>query len=200
MKLLTHMKVGLTVVSLVSAVALYQNAKLLQQYKKEPDDEQGTHLLEVTSNGHIHPIDELISKEYSKESSTQLILSILKNNSQPESYEEEIKTEDDIFKETERCDRYGFTYNSSIAEPETTRKRRRIFWGSLIADDSWHAISAHAAEAYGLYHTVAFIESNTTQTMSTRETRFDEGSLNLKVLQSGIFGPKTSVTVVVFIS
>jgi len=67
--------------------------------------------------------------------------------------------------------------------------------GSLIADDSWHVIAAHAAETYGLYHTVAFIESNTTQTQTVRETRFDEGSLNYRMLQSGIFGPNTDVYV-----
>eukprot|EP00551_Chaetoceros_affinis_P003855 CAMPEP_0203635578 /NCGR_PEP_ID=MMETSP0088-20131115/2340_1 /ASSEMBLY_ACC=CAM_ASM_001087 /TAXON_ID=426623 /ORGANISM="Chaetoceros affinis, Strain CCMP159" /LENGTH=323 /DNA_ID=CAMNT_0050489509 /DNA_START=42 /DNA_END=1013 /DNA_ORIENTATION=+ len=31
--------------------------------------------------------------------------------------------------------------------------------------------------------------------MTKRDTRFDEGSLNLKVLQSGVFGPKTNVAV-----
>lgn len=67
--------------------------------------------------------------------------------------------------------------------------------GSLIADDTWHVIAAHAAEAYGLYHTVAFVESNTTQTQTKRETNFDTGSLNWKMLQSGIFGPKTDVYV-----
>ncbi len=70
-----------------------------------------------------------------------------------------------------------------------------FFFGSSIADDSWHTIGAHAGEVYGLYHTVAFIESNTTTVMTKRETNFDEGSLNLRVLQSGIFGPKTKVAV-----
>ncbi len=66
---------------------------------------------------------------------------------------------------------------------------------SLIVDDPWHVIAVHAAEAYGLYHTVALVESNTTQTMTKRETRFDEGSLNFNILKSGIFGPRTDVYV-----
>jgi hypothetical protein len=41
--------------------------------------------------------------------------------------------------------------------------RRRVFMGALIADDPWDTLMAIAAEAYGIYQTVAFIESNTTQ-------------------------------------
>ncbi len=176
-----------------------------------PGDEDGGDGTNNNNNSeNVHPIDELISREAKEGSSMEMILEILKNYSQPEYYGEEITSEDDIQKETERCQRYGFQYNGNVSMTTTTepgkpgkpgktetstRKRRRIFWGSLIADDSWHAIAAHIGESYGLYHTVAFIESNTTQTMTKRQTRFDNGSLNLTVLQSGIFGPKTAVHV-----
>jgi len=151
---------------------------------------------DVNADAIIHPIDELITQDGIREGSAiHIALSILKNYSLPESYGEEIETEDNIEKETQRCTRYGFEFNK-----EVNKRRRRIFWGSLIADDSWHAIAAHAAESFGLYHTVALIESNTTQTMTKRDTRFHEGSLNLKVLQSGIFGPKTNVTVDFYVS
>lgn len=92
--------------------------------------------------------------------------------------------------ETERCQRYGFQYDSS------REIRRRLFWGSLIADDSWHSILPHAAEAHGVYHTVAFIESNKTTSYDKsqfRKERFTPGSPNVKLLQSGLFGPSTKV-------
>ena len=136
-----------------------------------------------------NPIDEFIAKETVKGSSLRILLSKLKDYSQPEAYDGVIETQDDIETETDRCARYGYEYNPSIT------KRRRIFMGSLIANDSWHVIATHAAEAYGLYHTVAFIESNTTPTQTVRETRFDEGPLNYRMLQSGIFGPNTDVYV-----
>ena len=99
--------------------------------------------------------------------------------------------------EYERCQRYGMTY-SPMALPGKGKpaRRRRIFFGSLIADDTWHAIGAHAAETYGLYHTAVFVESNLTQTLTQREMRFEAGSLNHELLvSSGIFGPKTRVSV-----
>jgi len=137
-----------------------------------------------------HPIDEFIAQKTTQGSSLEILFSNLKTYSQPEAYGDAIgETQGDIETEIARCARYGYEYNHEVG------KRRRVFMGSLIADDSWHVIAAHAAEAYGLYHTVAFIESNTTPTQTVRETRFDKGSLNYRMLQSGIFGPNTDVYV-----
>ena len=61
----------------------------------------------------------------------------------------------DADKEGERCKRYGYEYKGR-------KTRRRIYYGGLIADDSWHAVLTHAIEAHGLYHTVSFVESNAT--------------------------------------
>ena len=97
-----------------------------------------------------------------------------------------------IRSEQERCRRYGWRYVPTVL---SNGKRRRIFFGSLIADDSWHVIAIHAAEAYGLYDTVAFIESNVTQNGSVRKLQFHPGSLKLDVLQGGFFGPDAKVTV-----
>ncbi len=144
----------------------------------------------VSANDFSHPIDEFVHKETTQGSSLHTLLTPLKNHSLPEAYGDEISTEKDIATESSRCARYGYKY-----DPAITKRRRRIFMGSLIADDTWHVIAAHAAEAYGLYHTVALIESNTTQTMTARETRFDEGSLNRRIMESGIFGPQTDVYV-----
>jgi len=72
-------------------------------------------------------------------------------------------------------------------------ERRRIFVGSLIADDSWHVIAANVLETYGVFHSVTFVESNRTQSFQKRELRFTPGSDDLKLLQSGIYGPNTPV-------
>jgi hypothetical protein len=96
-----------------------------------------------------------------------------------------------------RCQRYGLTYTPELLPGnDKPARRRRIFFGSLIADDTWHAVGAHAAEVYGLYHTAVFIESNLTQTLTTRRMRFEQGSFNHDFLvSSGIFGPETRVSV-----
>ena len=57
--------------------------------------------------------------------------------------------------EKERCGRYHLPYTGRS-------ERRRIFYGSLIADDSWHAVLFTALEGYGIYHSAAFVESNRT--------------------------------------
>jgi len=87
-----------------------------------------------------------------------------------------------------RCARYGWDY-------KPREKPRRIFFGSLIADDSLGTLMIHATEAYGIYHTVVFVESNLTQTATVRPLRFAEGSERLQYIQSGIFGPSTNVHV-----
>jgi len=94
----------------------------------------------------------------------------------------------DVTKERERCKRYGFDYDN-----RTTR--RRVFMGSLIAEDSWWPLYAIATEGYGIYHTVAFVEANCTQILFPWEIRFPRSnSANLQRLQSGIFGAKTAVS------
>eukprot|EP00588_Corethron_pennatum_P025139 CAMPEP_0194311756 /NCGR_PEP_ID=MMETSP0171-20130528/8686_1 /TAXON_ID=218684 /ORGANISM="Corethron pennatum, Strain L29A3" /LENGTH=463 /DNA_ID=CAMNT_0039065959 /DNA_START=124 /DNA_END=1515 /DNA_ORIENTATION=+ len=97
----------------------------------------------------------------------------------------------DVDRKRERCQRFGYEYDGLDKNP------RRIFFGGLIADDSWHPIAVHAAEAYGLYHSVSFIESNATlsnDNTQSRQLRFTPDSNNFKVL-SQIFGPSTKVTV-----
>lgn len=91
--------------------------------------------------------------------------------------------------ESERCERYGWTYDKSRT------KRRRIFAGSLIADDSWHAIGFSAMESYGIYSALALVESNRTQMFFKRKLRFGPDSYNTQKLQSSIYGPDTRVTV-----
>ena len=90
--------------------------------------------------------------------------------------------------EAKRCSRYGFKYANRTS-------RRRIFAGGMIADDSFHTIGIHAMESYGIYTHVAFVESNRTHIYFERKMRFLPRSNNLALLQSGMFGPMTNVTV-----
>ncbi|KAL7534455.1 hypothetical protein ACHAWF_004841 [Thalassiosira exigua] len=94
----------------------------------------------------------------------------------------------DIDVEAKRCERYGLGYDGR-------KTRRRVFFGGLIADDSWGTIAISAIENYGIFHTVAFAESNRTQMKHPREWRFAPGSENLQFLKGGMFGPITNVTV-----
>jgi hypothetical protein len=93
--------------------------------------------------------------------------------------------------EKERCNQF----NKLVYGRKT--KRRRIFAGGLIADDSWHVLGANAMETYGIFHSVSFIESNRTQSFEPRNLRFTVGSNDLKILQSGIYGPTSQTTVYV---
>lgn len=88
--------------------------------------------------------------------------------------------------EAERCQKYDFNYTG-----RTTR--RRVFYGSLIADDSWATIAISALEHYGILNTVAFVESNRTQTFHWRDIRFGKGTENLKLLRK-LFGKQTRVS------
>jgi hypothetical protein len=63
-----------------------------------------------------------------------------------------------------RCQRYGFA--------PLKNGHRRLFFGSMIADDSFQVIRAHAAEAYDVYHVVALVESNMTHMNTPRPMRF----------------------------
>mmetsp|Transcript_12911 Transcript_12911/g.27876 ORF Transcript_12911/g.27876 Transcript_12911/m.27876 type:complete len:867 (+) Transcript_12911:75-2675(+) len=92
--------------------------------------------------------------------------------------------------EEERCERYGFKY-----DPTVRSTRRRVFWGTMIADESWHTIGIHSMESYGIFHTAALVESSMTHNLDNRTMRFLPGSTNLKLLQSGMFGPETAVHV-----
>ena len=98
--------------------------------------------------------------------------------------------------EEERCRRYQFTFNNSTTTRRRRRRRRRIFWGSLLADDSWHVLALQAMETYGLLHTVAFVESNTTQSLRNRTIRFPPNDIRTQLLKSSLlWGPSTQVSV-----
>ena len=142
-----------------------------------------------TRNGNdsSNPIDELIDKNQLP--SLHILFKFMKNYVPPD--EQKLQSPLEADEESERCQRFGFEYAGR-------KTRRRIFFGSLIADDSWHAILTHAAETHGLYHSVSLVESNATTSTNhshSRKPRFTSDSTEFRVLQSGIFGPSAIVTV-----
>jgi len=111
------------------------------------------------------------------------------NPSRYDAQRQEVDAEDPI----ERCKRYGFDYNPAIRSIENPR---RVFFGSLIADDPMDVLEAHATEMYDMYHAVVLVESNLTQSKIRRQTRYHSGSHRLKTIQNHFFGKDTKVDVV----
>ena len=99
--------------------------------------------------------------------------------------------------EVHRCSKYFSyeNYNKSFLSNNTQNERRRLFLGSLIADDSWHALGALAMESYGIYSAVAFVESNRTQTGTPRQLRFIPGDEYNILVKQNLFGPNTTVMI-----
>jgi len=133
----------------------------------------------------INTLTKMTEKKEKTKSSLSVLLAEVQKTNRP------IPDEDEVIEpsiEKQRCIQFSkkMFYNGRT-------KRRRIFVGSLIADDSWHVIAANALETYGIFHSVTFVESNRTQSFVKRALRFTPGSDELKLLQSGIFGPKTPV-------
>lgn len=97
--------------------------------------------------------------------------------------------------EKERCSKYFSWENQQKNRTDyKARRRRRVFLGSLIADDSWHAIGAIAMEVYGIYTAAVFVESNRTQTGTPRKLRFEQGSTAHNILvERNLFGPDTRI-------
>jgi len=96
-------------------------------------------------------------------------------------------------------DKECLSYPYDDSDKDRRRKKRRIFAGGLIADDSWHAIGANALETFGIFHSIIFVESNRTQSFQPRKLRFVPGSQDYELLMSGIFGLDTPVYVHQFV-
>ena len=61
---------------------------------------------------------------------------------------------------------------------------RRLFLGSMLADDSWTALTIVSTEARDIFRAVVFVESSETQAKFSRDIRFFERSGNLTRLES----------------
>ena len=102
----------------------------------------------------------------------------------PALFQKEYEKIDNDYDEA-RCERYGYSYRASQVP-------RRVFFGSMVADEHWDVFQAHATEVYNVYHVVALLESNTTHMNTPREMRWNRGSQAWKaVVQDELFGSET---------
>jgi hypothetical protein len=85
----------------------------------------------------------------------------------------------------EKCRRYGL-------EPYDGPPRR-IFFGTMVADENWEVFRMHAVEVYDVYHVAVFIEANTTHMATPRNLRFKDSEERDLLLSSGMFGLDTKV-------
>lgn len=92
----------------------------------------------------------------------------------------------------EKCKRYGLQYDAN-------QKPRRLFFGTMMADESWDVFAMHAVESYGVYSKMALVESNTTHMANPRNMRFYYGSEFRKNMLSGMFGPETDIAIDYFL-
>jgi Glycosyltransferase family 17 len=110
---------------------------------------------------------------------------------QPISYFRQLQDEIDTLDATERCARYGWTYNSHAATIH-----RRIFYGALVAGEPWEVWDIAATEAYGLYSGMVLVEANRTQNLTPRQLR----QLHHGPLLADLFGvPSSMVQVRTFV-
>ena len=99
---------------------------------------------------------------------------------QPTSFFRALQRQIDESDDVIRCRRYGFT------ETLPTTTRRRIFFGALLAEETWELLEIVAAEAYGIFEGMVFVESNRTQSFAPRNIKRTNHTATLKKL----FGTK----------
>jgi Glycosyltransferase family 17 len=83
----------------------------------------------------------------------------------------------------QRCQEYGFRYYPK------RNTQRRVFFGALIASESWELLDISAAESYGVFAGIVFVESNRTQNLTPRSFQ----RLNDAPLLSRLYGTTVQV-------
>jgi len=99
-----------------------------------------------------------------------------------------------VEEEKKRCASFNFGFPNATMMP---LRRRRLFYGALISDDSAEVIKATSMEQYNIFHTVSLIESNKTHNLTPKKWRFlgsEDSSKKLRWLYQ-LYGPKTKVSV-----
>lgn len=86
----------------------------------------------------------------------------------PDSFFKELQDEIDNDSLEARCHRYGF----AMTPPNNKtlpKLPRRIFFGSLLAEEPWELLQITATETYGIFEAMVFVEGNRTQMFYPRE-------------------------------
>ncbi|KAL3908845.1 MAG: hypothetical protein SGARI_002880, partial [Bacillariaceae sp.] len=97
---------------------------------------------------------------------------------------QELHNKIDSVSPEERCSAFG-------VEPHKEPLPRRIFFGSMLADENMDVLKMNAIETHGIYHTMAFVESNTTHMATPRTMRFKDTPEADTLQYSKMFGNNT---------
>ncbi|CAB9498254.1 expressed unknown protein [Seminavis robusta] len=102
----------------------------------------------------------------------------------PTSFFRDLQSQIDQDDPQKRCQRYGYQYQY---HPSAKSRRRRLFLGSLIAEEPLELLQIVAAESYGIYAGMVFVESNRTQNFDPRPVRRANDQNHIQQLQT-LFG------------
>jgi hypothetical protein len=94
----------------------------------------------------------------------------------------------DLTPPNERCAAFGL-------EPHNEPAPRRIFFGSMVADENMDILRVNAIEAHGVYEVMALVESNTTHMATPRKMRFRDTPKAELLQYSNMFGNQTRVII-----
>lgn len=113
----------------------------------------------------------------------------------PVSFFRQIQQAIDARDDAIRCATYGFPYDS-VSSSSEKRQRRRIFYGSLIANEPWELFEIVSAEAYGIYEGIVLVESNRTQDTTPRGFHRSKHRAEMQQL----FGPQANIQIRQFVN
>ena len=94
----------------------------------------------------------------------------------------------------ERCARFGVSVlppppTTTPANANPTRRPRKLFFGSMLANENPEVLLAHAIEVYNQYDVIALVESNTTHLQTPRDLKFPPTSFAARtLLETEFFG------------
>ena len=87
-----------------------------------------------------------------------------------------------------RCQQFGVA-----ALPLEKQHTRRLFFGSMLANENSEVLIAHAIEVYNKYDVIALVESNTTHFHTPRAMNYPPNSYAARtLLDSDLFGSATN--------
>lgn len=98
---------------------------------------------------------------------------------------------DNGISDEDRCKQFGVP-----VLPHDQSHKRRLFFGSMLANENQDLLIAHAIEVYNQYDVVSLVESNTTHFNTPRQLNYPEGSVAARtLLESEFFGSRDKTTV-----
>ena len=152
--------VGLACAFVYSFLATYE--LMMQFYQTPTFDETFSSAVQALANRTPHDIVALVEDNTApyfpeNEGIDRGFLS-----ERPTNFFRVLQREIDVDDNTERCKRYGFSYNP------TKPMNRRIFYGAMIASKPWELFEIVGAETHAIFAGVVFVEANRTQNFSFR--------------------------------